>query len=71
MSLTSDMASNLMIIDTDCGVDDAEAILLALSQWNVLAITCVEGNTEIEKVTKNVLRVLKVAGKEGHVSTHN
>lgn len=56
------MASKkLMIIDTDCGIDDALAIVMALShpkEWEVLAITCVSGNTDIDNVCQNVLRVL-------------
>ena len=50
-----------MIIDCDCGVDDAQAIMLALAQPNVqiLAITCVAGNTNLDNVCVNVLKVLE------------
>ena len=39
-----------IIIDTDAGVDDAQAILLALSDPSneIVAITCVGGNTALE-----------------------
>lgn len=55
------MAEQTLIIDTDVGVDDAMAILLALSnpsKCKVLAITCVAGNVEVSKVYLNVLRIL-------------
>lgn len=49
-----------LIIDTDCGVDDAIAILMALQckDVKVIGITTVSGNTSIENATKNVLRIL-------------
>ena len=61
-------ADNLLLIDTDPGVDDALAILMALSRQtshlaNVLAITTVRGNVEIDQVCLNVLRVLQVADR--------
>ncbi|XP_031440064.1 inosine-uridine preferring nucleoside hydrolase isoform X2 [Clupea harengus] len=54
-----------LLIDVDCGVDDAQAIMIALAARNVqvLGITCVHGNTIVENVCKNVLRVLKVCGR--------
>lgn len=56
------MSQKMMIIDTDCGIDDAQAIMLALSSSNVkiLGISCCFGNTDVESVCKNVLRVLSV-----------
>lgn len=49
-----------IIIDTDCGVDDAIAIMMALASDNVeiAGITTVSGNTHVEQVTENVLRLL-------------
>ncbi|XP_028292836.1 inosine-uridine preferring nucleoside hydrolase [Gouania willdenowi] len=54
-----------LLVDVDCGVDDAQAIMLALAAPNVnlLGITCVHGNTSVENVCKNTLRVLQVCGK--------
>ncbi|XP_029446170.1 uncharacterized protein LOC115084904 isoform X2 [Rhinatrema bivittatum] len=54
-----------LIIDVDCGTDDAQAIMMALAAPNVsvLAITCVGGNTPLENVCKNVLRVLNVCNR--------
>lgn len=56
------MSQKLMIVDTDCGIDDAQAIMLALSSSNVriLGITCCFGNTDVDNVCQNVLRVLSV-----------
>lgn len=50
-----------LLIDADCGVDDAQAIMMALAAPNVevLGITCVHGNTTVENVCRNTLRVLK------------
>uniref|UniRef100_UPI00398F1AD4 nucleoside hydrolase-like isoform X1 n=2 Tax=Pristiophorus japonicus TaxID=55135 RepID=UPI00398F1AD4 len=58
----SKMAKKLLLLDVDAGVDDAQAIMMALAAPNVqiLGITCTHGNTEIDNVCKNVLRVLKV-----------
>ena len=58
-----------IIIDCDTGVDDAQAIMMALSSPDVevVAITCVNGNTDVDNVCRNTLRVLKVCG-HGEVS---
>uniref|UniRef100_A0A4W3JKQ5 Inosine/uridine-preferring nucleoside hydrolase domain-containing protein n=2 Tax=Callorhinchus milii TaxID=7868 RepID=A0A4W3JKQ5_CALMI len=58
----SEMGKKLLLMDVDCGVDDAQAIMMALAAPNVqlLGITCCHGNTPIDNVCKNVLRVLKV-----------
>ncbi|CAI5638137.1 unnamed protein product [Oreochromis niloticus] len=54
-----------LIIDVDAGVDDAIGIMMALStpDVEVLGITCCYGNTSVENVLKNVLRVLKVCDR--------
>lgn len=51
-----------VIIDTDTGVDDALALILALRspELSVEAITTVAGNVGVRKCTRNVLRVLDV-----------
>lgn len=56
-----------IVIDTDPGIDDAIAILLALSakeELDVLALTTVSGNADIEKVTRNACKILAIAGRE-------
>ena len=51
-----------LVLDVDMGVDDAQAIMMALAAPNVevLGITCVSGNTSLENSSRNTLRVLKV-----------
>ena len=52
-----------VVIDTDAGLDDAQAIMMVLAHKDVevLAITTVVGNTEVDDVSRNVLRLLSVA----------
>uniref|UniRef100_A0A8C1FD96 Si:ch211-201h21.5 n=2 Tax=Cyprinus carpio TaxID=7962 RepID=A0A8C1FD96_CYPCA len=50
------MAQKLLIIDTDCGIDDA----LAAPGVKVLGITCCFGNTDVDNVCQNVIWVLTV-----------
>lgn len=55
-----------IIIDTDPGIDDAIAILLALSakqELDVVALTTVNGNVTVDKNTKNACRILEIAGR--------
>jgi inosine-uridine nucleoside N-ribohydrolase len=54
-----------IVIDTDAGLDDAQAILMALASDNVdvVAITTVLGNTTAPQVANNVLRILKLADR--------
>ena len=55
--------STPIIIDCDPGHDDAIAILLALAspEVQVLGITTVGGNSDLENTTRNALTVLEVA----------
>jgi len=55
-----------LIIDTDAGVDDAQAIMLALSDpaVDVLAITTLTGNVHIRQVNPNVLTILEIMGRD-------
>lgn len=55
----------LLLIDVDCGVDDAQAIMMALAapSVEVLGITCCYGNSLLENTCRNVLRVLQVCNK--------
>ena len=54
-----------MIIDTDAGIDDAEAIMMALTHPDVTveAITTLTGNVHLDKVNRNVATVLQQVGK--------
>ncbi|NDA84164.1 MAG: nucleoside hydrolase, partial [Actinobacteria bacterium] len=53
-----------LILDVDTGFDDAFAILFAAmsKEINLLGITCVDGNTNVDQVVKNTLIVLDAAG---------
>ncbi|XP_002732872.1 nucleoside hydrolase-like [Saccoglossus kowalevskii] len=55
-----------MWIDCDPGNDDAEAIMVALSLPNVdvLGISCVNGNANVDQCCRNTLRVLRACGRE-------
>ncbi|HEU4745796.1 MAG TPA: nucleoside hydrolase, partial [Anaerolineales bacterium] len=52
-----------IIIDTDPGVDDALAFLLALASPEIQleALTTTQGNVTLEKATANALSVLELA----------
>ena len=56
-----------ILIDTDPGVDDALALLLALKspELHVEAITTVSGNVHVEQATQNLLRILGVLELSG------
>lgn len=51
-----------IIIDTDCGSDDAMAIAMALNDQNyeILMISTVAGNVSVDQATYNTLTTLKV-----------
>ena len=54
-----------LVIDTDPGIDDALAILLALAspEVDLRLVTTVHGNVELARTTENALRVLHLAGR--------
>jgi inosine-uridine nucleoside N-ribohydrolase len=54
-----------VLIDTDPGIDDALALMLALRSPEVVVrgITTVHGNVPVERGTKNALRVLDLLGR--------
>ncbi|MDQ3716740.1 MAG: nucleoside hydrolase [Actinomycetota bacterium] len=58
------MSRRLLVIDTDPGVDDAIAILLAIASPEVelAAVTTVFGNVSVRQTTENALRILALAG---------
>ncbi|CAG2105614.1 unnamed protein product [Medioppia subpectinata] len=60
----------MVIIDTDSGVDDALAIMLATychkhNMIDIMAITCQFGNTYVDNVVKNVGYTLNASELEG------
>ncbi len=54
-----------IIIDTDCGVDDALSMLLAFGSplVEVIGFTTVHGNTSVKNATANTLKVLDLVNK--------
>ena len=46
------------LIDTDCGIDDAECVFTSIFHLDVVAITTVMGNTTVKKAAINVSKVL-------------
>lgn len=62
------MPPKRIIIDTDPGVDDALAFLLALASPEIQleALTTTQGNVTLEKATRNALAVLEL-GRASHI----
>ena len=54
-----------VIIDCDTGIDDSMALMLALSskEIDVIGITTVSGNIEVNAATENTFQVLKLMGR--------
>lgn len=59
------MSPHKVIFDTDPGIDDAMALLLALSspEIEIIGVTTVFGNTNVEATTRNALNLLNFAGR--------
>lgn len=55
-----------VIIDTDPGIDDAFALMVAMNakEFEILGITTVGGNVGIEQTTKNAASLVKLMGKQ-------
>lgn len=55
---------NKIIIDTDPGIDDTMAIYFALrsSEIDVIGLTTIFGNVDVDLATTNALRILEIAG---------
>ena len=58
------MKRHPIILDVDTGFDDAFALLFAAinPEIELLGITCVDGNTNVDQVVRNTLKVLDAAG---------
>src|SRR5438874_9422829 len=65
MEQSSAAGANRVIIDTDPGVDDALALLLAMRspELKIEAITPVAGNVPLELTLPNALRMVEIAGR--------
>lgn len=60
-----------VIIDTDTGADDASALILAAKspEIEILGVTVLVGNVDLEQGTRNALAALEIAGCEAPVCT--
>jgi purine nucleosidase len=60
------MGRRLILIDTDTASDDAVALMMALRSplVEVVAITVVAGNIEVEQATRNALYVAELCGSD-------
>lgn len=58
------MNKTSVILDVDTGIDDAFALLFAAlhPMIKLLGVTCVDGNTNVDQVIINTLKVLDAAG---------
>ena len=58
-----------VIIDTDTGADDASALILAAKspELDILGITVLVGNVDLEQGTQNALAALEIAGCDAPV----
>ncbi len=61
----SAMTPRKIVIDTDPGIDDAMAIFYALAspELDVVGLTTVYGNCDVDTCTANALRLLEIAGR--------
>lgn len=61
--------SRKVIIDTDAGADDCSAIILAAKSGNIdiLGVTVLAGNVDLEQATLNTLSALEIAGCDAPV----
>jgi purine nucleosidase len=55
-----------LLLDVDTGIDDSLAILYAAASDDaeLLAITCVSGNVDVDQVQRNTRAVLELAGRD-------
>ena len=63
--MTAGGGRKLLVVDTDPGLDDAQAILMLLADpaIEIIAFTTVRGITDVEQLSSNLLRLLKMAGR--------
>lgn len=61
-----------IIIDTDGGIDDAMALIVALKEktLDILGITTVFSNTSMVQATDNVLRILKLLNRDEDIPVY-
>ncbi len=57
------MTTPKIILDCDPGIDDAFALFCALRRGELIAVTTVSGNVQIEDTTRNALHLLDLVGR--------
>lgn len=58
-----DLTHNMLILDTDGGVDDAQALMMLIAHGRApVAVTTVFGNVSLDLATDNILATLATAG---------
>lgn len=62
-------ARKKVILDVDTGVDDALAIMLAVTsgELDILGITTVSGNVSLDQATLNTCKILELLGVSGQI----
>ncbi|CAK8682907.1 unnamed protein product [Clavelina lepadiformis] len=67
------MCENFILYDCDTGSDDAIALMMLLGQSHkakAVGITCVGGNTKLDNVVMNNLRILKLYNQLGNIPVY-
>lgn len=59
-----------VIIDCDPGHDDAIGLIIGVQHLNVLGITTIGGNSPLENVTTNAIKVLEVLGAADKIGVY-
>ncbi|WP_379163671.1 nucleoside hydrolase [Paenibacillus sp. sgz5001063] len=61
-----------VILDVDTGVDDALAIMLAVTsgKFDILGITTVSGNVSLDQATLNTCKILELLGVSGQIPVY-
>ncbi|CQR52835.1 nucleoside hydrolase [Paenibacillus riograndensis] len=61
-----------VILDVDTGVDDALAIMLAVTsgRFDILGITTVSGNVSLDQATLNTCKILELLGVSGQIPVY-
>lgn len=55
----------VLLVDCDPGVDDCAALMMIMAQIpsvNIVGITCANGNTRLDQLVLNALRIVKLCG---------
>ena len=65
MELNGEKEEKILLVDCDPGVDDCAALMMIMAQIpsvKLVGITCANGNTSLEQMLLNTLRIVKLCG---------